>query len=662
LASFFGVAFAVNAVVTLILRIFVSSRYLGRFGLPGGLLLMPLTIAIGGMFALAGGLGSSLTAVFWSVVAMRLGYFALYDSIGRPAELVLYQPLTPRRRLLAQSVAETNLLPAVTGLSGILLLLFVKVAPLNGASLSAPLIVVAALWACLALAVSRRYSQALLGALGKRSLRSLSQLTLDATTIGLLEQHLADPRPSTVIYCLNRLEQAHYDGLGANLVQLLGHPHPDVRLDALQRLERLRTPDALGLIHELGKGDASPAVRAAAIRAEFALAGQDIVADGSGMLHDDDPHVRQAAAVGMLRYGGIEGVMTAAESFFALLGSSDEAERGMAAEILAAVGNQSFCQPLVKLLHDDSPNVVAQALTAAGAVPHPRLWTEVVPHLAAPGLRLLAFRALVAGGDAAMSEVARSFDDPEVPPESKRRLARVAGRGGGPEALVFLRTRIAYPHRVIRHEILRGLSINSYQAVGAEIALAQTTLGEEAGNASWLLAAAADFAAADELSLLAGAVSTESRRSRENLLLLLSFIYPSRAVMQAKVNLATGASPERRAYALEVLDGLLAPDTKRLVLPLLEAQPVAGTLHNSGGPPQSSDSQRQWLREVVTRDGAWISDWTRACAAHAIGRVGAGELAYEVTALLTHGDDIVRQASAEALGKLDERAAHAVHH
>jgi len=99
LASFFGVFYAVTALLTGCLQLFVTSRFLARFGVQAGLASFPtsVTLALSAIF-----FAVKPTAIFWCLTLVR-GCDVLRRGLTDTALNVLYWPLGPalRRQVIA---------------------------------------------------------------------------------------------------------------------------------------------------------------------------------------------------------------------------------------------------------------------------------------------------------------------------------------------------------------------------------------------------------------------------------------------------------------------------------------------------------------------------------------------------------------------------------
>ena len=656
LARFFGVVFAGVSFATLIMRTFVSARFVKRFGLVGGLMLLPVVLLVASTAAAALGtiVPGSLIA-FWSVMMIRVSYAVFFDSTFQPTALMLFQPLARRSRLWAQGFVETVGKPVVTGLAGLLLLLFMAVAPLRGTYLAYVLVVMCLAWTVFSAKAARGYTQVLLQALDHRSLRGFHFSLEDATTVALLEKGLVDDHPAAVIYCLNQIERAGSDRLDSDLLRLLAHPAPEVRIDVLQKLERRRPPHALGPVQSLLERDPAPAVRAAALRTLVACGETEVFDVVLTYLDAAEPDVVSGAMVGLLLHGGIEGVLAAGQSLIHMLEDERPGQRAFAACILGEVGVHSFYRPLRTLLRDAVPEVRRAALAAAPLVGNAALWPDVVANLSHPASRHAAVRALVAVGEPAMPDVERAFDSDGPDRATRKRIVRIAAQVHGPWSSAFLRRQISCPDCELRALALEALASRRYQASNQERAELVSLLDAELSRGVWLAAAHLDVLGVDgpELELMGEldvALRHERYRNREMVFHVLSFLYPAEPILSAKANLA-GVDEEKQAYAIEALDNLLPPDIKAVVLPLVEDLPPEEQLRRlTTRFPQQRLDLRSRLADLAGRSLNELSGWCEACALDAIGRVDAAELRPAVVVGLDSSDPLVREAALWTLG------------
>lgn len=654
LASFLGLFLAVLGVMTLLSNTFLAGPVISRYGLRISLLILPVALLIGtGAMAVTGLVAGAVSLLFWLLVVNRLLDNALGFSIDRSALSILYQPLPADQRGQAQTVAEGMIQPLANGLAGLALFGLGALFASNTLPLIYVLFLIVAAWFVVAILVGRQYPAMLMGALTQRRLEGVDLSLTDGASLDVLQQGLHNPHPGVVIYSLTMLETIEHESLPAFLQEALKHPAPQVRQTALQSIERLGLTSALPGISQLIIQEPVPGVRGAAVRALAALGGSGAFDTVSSYLDDPNPPVRQGAMVGLLRSGGIEGVLAAGHQLLQMAESPQSAERAMAAQVLGEVGVGSFYQPLVPLLQDRDVQVQRAALLAAGQLKNANLWPLVIEKLAAPPERRAAAAALVAGGESVLPELIATFDREVQPPEVQAQLAWVCGRIGGWQATAWLRGHLAHPDDSVRNAVLRALHRCGYQAPAEETVLVEDQIRAEAALSAEALAMWVQVGDGAAVALLCVALEERLAHSRARIILLLSFLYDRRTVLQARDNL-TLPSAEKRAYALEVLDLLVSLDLKRQVFPLLaDSAPGQKLQQLAATYPQPQWDRSQCLGEIIAAPPGRFSAWTRACALYAAGRLPAPASRDTVAAAQSAADPLVRETATWALRYLD---------
>ena len=141
--------------------------------------------------------------------------------------------------------------------------------------------------------------------------------------------------------------------------------------------------------------------------------------------------MRLGSAVGLLRYGGIPGVLAVGDWLKAQEHSDDAEDRCLIARVIGEVAIEQFYHPLIALLSDPSPNVRRAALTAAGQVKHPSLLSLVVCNLSDYPTRSAASEALVAYGKLMLPIVEEALIGDKTSEENTVRLVCAVPAGKG---------------------------------------------------------------------------------------------------------------------------------------------------------------------------------------------------------------------------------------
>lgn len=655
LAAFIGVFSAVVGLLTLLSSSFLSGPLINRYGVRAGLLCTPLLLLLCGL--LVAGIGTAwggIALLFWLVALMQLMNLVFTESVDVHAINILYQPLPASLRVQTQTVVEGIVYSLAVGLAGILLTVLTGFFALGPLQLTYFLLVVLLAWMGAAVLLSREYPKMLIQALAQRRLGGIQwSLLADSSSVGILQRELQSSHAGAVIYAMSGLEAINPALLTEPLPRLLEHPAPEVRQDSLERTRRLNLTSALPAVGRRVIQEPVAIVRGTALRTLAALGGSEAVETVAAYLEDPVPAVRRGAMVGLLRSGGIEGILAAGQRLLQSAGSQVPAERAFAAGVLGRVGQATFYRPLVPLLQDAEPEVQRKALLAAGQVKNDRLWPLILEKVAHPETRGAAVSALAAGGEPVVPYIADACTQEGQQPHVIDPLVAACGRIGGETATLWLKAQLGYPHAGVRTTVLRALSHCGYRASEAEAGRVREKIRTEAALAAETLAALADIGDDPAVALLRGALDDALVQIQARVFFLLSFIYDRRSILQARDNLSL-PSEEKRAFALEVIDVQVAQDLKAICFPLLNDLPSshrAQQLQVLFPQPQMDREQR--LQSIIAGTPGRYTTWSAACALYAVGRLPATRLAGEVATALSAPDPLLRETAIWALSRLD---------
>ena len=443
LAAFFGVFFALSMGTALVLSLLVTSRLLGRFGVPTVVLVLPVLYLVAfGVLAVA--------ATFATLAAFRFAQIAWRSGGAGSTWEALVNTIPAHRRDRVRAFltgVPTQLGTMVAGAVALIAQRIDEPRVLYGAGLVGSALAVASISR-----IRTAYPRALVAALregrptifGTPGGPRASTLSADAVGLAVLRDLLTDHEVTARLLAANALadldlpEAAEALALAAEKDDEAG-----VRLAALTSLERVDAGRAAAVaVARLSDADSS--VRLAALRV-LARAGVDPPhqalddeevsvralaaailfkreARAQSMLdavvHSPDPSVREVG------YGAIATAGAAETRHLALAGLDDldSRVRHEAAHAVAAVANDEAVEPLVALLADDDAVVRATAAEALGEVGEPAV-EAVVDALFSEGSEdaaLAALERLPLNGSAmrlrefASESVARALEDAEL--------------------------------------------------------------------------------------------------------------------------------------------------------------------------------------------------------------------------------------------------------
>ncbi len=658
-ASFFGNFMAAGTLLTLLFLLLLAGRLLNRFGLRFGLSINPgaVTLTVIAMLAVGVVLGPAASLFFWLAVSARIVDFVLSMGTTNTAVKATYQALPDDERITVQTAVDGIGSPIASGIAGASLLLFDAVPGLTLLHVLFYTIVVCGLWTAAGFIVYRNYANALLKTLGHRALNAADLTLEDGSSLVVIENLLQSPKIGEVCLALDVLEKAEHHSLDARLLALVEHPLPEIRIEALKRIRECGVQAALPVVDACLQSATSPAVQGAALRALCALRESDGVDQVSPYLDAPKPEVRLGAAVGLLRYGGIPGVLTAGERLTALARSADATERAFAAGVIGEVGVRNFYQPLLPLLQDEDFDVRQAGLIAASKVNHPRSLPLIIQNMTHRSLRSAAMLALVASGEALLPLVADALaGDALYQEEDVVRLVRACGQIKGARVIALLKSHIDHPDDDVQFQVLSALNLCGYRAETGDIAEIERVLKDEVKHGLRVLLSKQDIGKDEGLDPLHRALDHEFDQVRKRAFLLLSFIHNARAILRAAEQL-TFASSREKALALETLDVTLPGEQKALVFPLADPKMTldqrAQHLGDLFSLPRRERGDR--LNEIITDpEGVWTQGWTRSCAIYAVAKIKLGDQVFldAVEGALAITEHPVRETAAWALHTL----------
>ncbi len=651
LAGFFGIYYAVQSAACLLLRT-VGGRLINRYGLSLGILGLPCMILLGTMPAVTIGSFSALAGLFfWLVIATNLFDDVLRSVIEEPSVLVLYQPLPPEQRIGAQTAVEGYIKPFSGLVIGVVLLVLTKSFDFKAIHALYMLVPVLLVWIFFAARLRKEYTGTLMGALSRRIMGGERLSLNDDASVEILKKGLASAHPGEVIYSLKMLEEIAHDSLEASTISLLDHSTPEVRRYAAQTVERRGMKAALNDLTIRLEKEIDPAVRGTVIRTLCALGELETDMQMKKFLSDPSPQIRKGAMVGLLRSGGIEGVLAAGERFLSMIHSASASDRVLAAQVLGDVEVQSFYSPLLTLLADPDAAVQREAIKASGRIANPRLWPLLIEKLSSHPVAGDACAALAKAGPSVVPILDEAFERPGQTHDIRARLIRICGHIEGSDAGAMLIKKLQFPDEKIRGEILRSLKLRGFSAGQNEIPIVRTMIHDEVADVAWTLAAIVDVGddAVSGADILTRSLRHEIFLNQDRTFLLLSFLYPPEPILRARANLNID-SDEKRSYAVEIVDSLLSQDLKNIVIPLIDDithDQRLKRLYDSF--PQKALGRTERLKLLITRPPAQSSAWSRACSVHAASRLCFDSLRDVIEEARRDSHPLVRETAERAL-------------
>ena len=176
LAVFFGEYYMFLNATTLIMQLFLTGFILSRFGILGGLIFLPIGLAMGSLSFL---LLANLSSIFFA----RLFDQAFKFSIQSASNEVLWTPVSKQKARLAKPLIDSSLKSIAEGIIGILIYIVIitKLLPDDKIYLlSAPVVLITIIWLLNNFRIKKRYLITIEEAINHRHL-DLAKIQIDAT-------------------------------------------------------------------------------------------------------------------------------------------------------------------------------------------------------------------------------------------------------------------------------------------------------------------------------------------------------------------------------------------------------------------------------------------------------------------------------------------------
>ncbi|NUM35250.1 MAG: cyclic nucleotide-binding domain-containing protein, partial [Candidatus Brocadiae bacterium] len=371
-------------------------------------------------------------------------------------------------------------------------------------------------------------------------------------------------------------------------------------------------------------------------------------------LEEENLEIKKGAMVGLLKSGGIQGVLLAGMDLLKKVGSENAMDRICAAQVLGEVGIQDFYQPLLQLLKDKDPMVRQHALVSAGKLKNPKLWPLVIENLGLPMNREFAINALVSGGENALHDISVAFCQNNTHKETQYWMIRTLGQIKGDKSIEILLGQFEIEDKNVFSQMLLALSLCGYaeKTSLSENSLIKSRLKKECCDATFLLIQIKAFEKASWCLFLTSALENEFRQAQKRIFYLLSFIYDSHIILEAFENLYHPVS-ERRAYTIEILDNLIAPEIKTFVFPLIDNIPMEKRLASLVKEfPQISKTLPERLQDISCQSEIWHCFWLQACALYSMAQAKHPGNIQHLLDCIKHPNPLIKETAIWAFSEL----------
>jgi AAA family ATP:ADP antiporter len=654
LTRFFGTFNFTLGIISFILQLLVTGPALRQFGIAVTVLVLPLTL----------GFGTSLTLLwpgFWSVLVTNAFDHGFRFSVDKASYELLYLPIAPAQRVPLKNAIDIVVNRVADACGALLLGVATQgfwIVPGLGFGLrgtAAVNIVIVAAWAGVAWALRAEYVRTIHESIHRHRLDTerAASTTIERSAAEALRSKLSDGNPTEVRYALGLLEVQQTRSWLPSLRTLTSHPEADIRRRAMSLLraagDREIADTAVKLLRDPDLG-----VRTEALLYLTREMRVDPLSQIQKLGDFEDFSIRAGMAAFLASPGpaqNLEAARAILEEMTRTNGTAGARERIEAARLIGLVPD-AFLDLLATLMKDDDDDVAREAIRTASAMPRDELVEPAIAALARQELADDAAAALARHGNAIIAAIERRLRDENADVEIRRELPTVLVRIGTAEAEHALIGCLLQADVTLRHRVIA--SLNKLRVVHPEVALDPSTVNlllaaEIAGHYRSYQVLAPLKARLKEDDPVLQAMEHAMEQELDRIFRLMALLLPHVGLHDAYVGLRS-SDELVRANSLELLDNVLDPELRQLLVPLLDSQVTTDeriALANKlvGAP---LDSPEQAVSTLLSSEDPWL----RSSAIYAVGALQLHDLAGELKRFDNEADPVLKQSVRAARRRL----------
>ncbi len=614
--AFFGQFFAYLSALAFLFQVFVTPRFLRKFGVVSALLFLPASLAVGSVALLA--MPGLLAGIL-----VKLGDGGFRHSIHKSAVEILFLPIPAAIKQRTKVLVDTTVDNLCTGLGAVLVLMATSVFGFSYQHLSFLSLALIVLWMALVFHGRGAYVNSFRQALERREI-DVGELTVDineAAALDSLVVSLESENERQLEYALDMLSAVKARRLVEPSRRLLQHSSGVVRQKALKVLlgqEVAISPEDVRPLTQ----DAELDVRIEALHYVCVHGGQPRLQCLENALNSDEGRLRSAGIGCVARYGTEEESRLVDEELIrnhiAASGPIAVSERVQAARIVSSLqrnGRPYLNEIITQFLNDPEPAVVEEMMLSVGGLRDPRFLPLLLEKMADRHYRLAARRGLAQYGSDALDPVAAIVRDAEAEYGSRVNGARVMGQVAEQKSVDLLLSMLDEVEPPLQFALIKSLSKLRSRGDGLEFdrGLIKQLLQRSLRYYFDLLQAIHVYEDRDgghALQLLKRALKEKQDQNTERIFRLLGLQFDPQDMYFAYLGLVSG-NRSTRASAIEFLDNLLDRHLKEQLIPLLDPVSVDAAIEHGGRTfAAPMNGEQEVLAFLINNRDPWL----RACS------------------------------------------------
>lgn len=577
LTGFMGKFYGRVSLIAFVLQFFLGTYFTKKYGVSGTIMILPVALLLSsaGMLMLPGLVAGTITRGIDQ---------SLKHSIDRAGRELLFIPLGTKLKKRVKVFVDLFVDHGAQGITGLLLLLLTFGLGFNVQELSIVIIALLLFWIVIAKMVSNSYVDQFRISLkkqvdnnweNKQAIKREGKRTTKETLYRLVKSS----NESDVLTALKKMRKSDNIISEDFLRELLDHPNSKVRLQTLRLLRKKNLDNFLDEVIDLVY-DTGPEVRMEAIRYIYQFYEDDWEDNLKIGLHHNDARIR-AVTLGLIAEEGgpKEKKLVTNEMLKNILEYKGEEARELrrqAAHVLGEIYTEKQAVILSRLLHDEEPAVVEEAIVTTGKVKDRRFVHNLILFLGDEVHRKTAEKALAEFNSSIFGTLYDNMMDPEIPESIRRYIPWLFSKTPNEDSWIILQMSLRHCSIPIRHGVIKALQqmrIKNPKLQSDEEMVIQNTEMEIARYSKLVISL--EMCRTKKLKLpepVIDIIAYETAQAFENIFRLLSLNHNPEDISNAYYGI-TGNDPQMRMDAIEFIENLISWDIRKLLLPVLEHYP-----------------------------------------------------------------------------------------
>ena len=626
LSSFLAIVFGVNSLFEFIIKTFLSGRLITSYGIKLGLISLPLVMSICIFLASLSGSFEVTVGMFFAFITLaKLLLRSVRTSFYDPTFQILYQPIPSEDRAAFQSKIEAGPKSLGNVFAGVIVFGLTFLPFIHLVHFSYVYLVLSFVWIYYSIQMYKEYRISVKKIISYTTDETIHNSELDVFNNFKLEFKSAKrEKIPLLLLLLEKFDAAKIDTL---VLELL-------------KETKVNTPDEIHLISNLLQ-----------VICERKIVGAAMYLDEKiKLVTDKDLKQELIDSKSLLT----EYLTYDIDAIANMVKSNVKDERLLATNLIGQSRRYGAYKLTKMLLLETDIDIKRLALLSAGKIKNSELWASILENLTNPVLSNVAAGTVIAIGEQILNELDIFLEKYSDQHEIRNKILLIIIKIGGDRAIKLLRNKMQVPDKDLRFRILTGLSVLGYKATKSEEIYINEALDEEVSMYVWIAAAMSDIGRSDSTKEIEQSLQNELSISNQRLFVLLSLIYDKTTIQIAEDKLLHGTS-DSKGFAIEILDMTLSQNHKKLIINVLEglsARELVDKYKNTF--PQWKLSKTDRCKDIVLKDFARVSSWTKALALEQMANTGKDGVFDFLKAMLTSPDLFLSRVSYYLLYTLDK--------